>query len=75
MTDETDNPEVFIREGAVWIPEGAALARKIGAAYMYFADGELYAGIPGRGDYFVRDVLAEKQEAAKPALASVVTIK
>jgi hypothetical protein len=75
MTDEPDNPEVFIREGEAWIPDGAALARRVGAAYMYFSDGELYAGIPGRGDYLVRDVLAEKPESTKPALASVQSIK
>jgi hypothetical protein len=47
MTDEPENPEVFIREGGVWIPDGKALCDKIGASYLYFDEGELYAGVSG----------------------------
>lgn len=47
MTDEPDNPEVFIRNGEVWIPDGKALCDKIGASYLYFDEGELYAGVSG----------------------------
>ena len=75
MTDEPDNPEVFIRDGEVWIPDGKALCEKIGAAYLYFTDGDLWGCIPGRGDDLVRDLLDEKPAQSKPALASVSPIK
>ena len=74
MTDEPDNPEVFIRDGEVWIPDGKALCDKIGASYLYFDEGELYAGVSGSGDFLVRDLLAEKDAPVKP-LATVRTIK
>ena len=47
MTDEPENSEVLIREGEVWIPDRKALCDKIGASYLYFEDGELYAGVSG----------------------------
>lgn len=75
MTDETDSPETWIRDGEVWIPDGPALATKLGASYLYFSEGDLWAGIAGRGDYPVRDLLAEGAESARPKLASVKPIK
>lgn len=73
MADDPDNPEVFIREGEVWIPDGKALCEKIGAAYLYYTEGELWACVPGVGDDLVRDLLA--QSSSKPAIASVTPIK
>jgi len=75
MTDETENPEVFLRDGEAWIPDGNALCKKIGAVYLYYADGELWAGVPGIGDDLVRDLLARKPDHDRPVLASVQTIK
>ena len=59
MTDDADNPEVFIREDAAWIPDGKALCAQVGAVYIYFSEGDLYAGIPGRGDVALADLIAE----------------
>ena len=72
---DVDTPETFIADGEVWIPDGPALIRKLGAAYLYFVDGDLYAGIAGGGDYLVRDLLADGVESARPKLASVKSIK
>ena len=59
MTDDADNPEVFIREDEAWIPDGKALYEKVGALYIYFSEGDLYAVIPGRGDVALADLIAE----------------
>lgn len=75
MTDEPENPEVFIRDGESWIPDGLALRAKLGAAYLYFVEGDLWASIPGRGELLVRDLLGESEEPERPKLASVKTIK
>jgi len=75
MTYEPENPEVFIRDSEAWIPGGQALCERLGAAYMYFTDGDLWAGIPGRGELLVRDLLGESSEPDRPKLASVKTIK
>jgi hypothetical protein len=74
MTDNPDNPEVFIRDGEVWIPDGKALCDKIGALYLYFEEGELWAGVAG-GDDLVRDLLAASEPDDKPRLATVRPIK
>ena len=74
MIDEPENPEVFIRDGEVWIPDCAALCAKLGAAYLYYDEGELWAAIPGEGDDLVRDLLASKTDSA-PKLATVRPIK
>jgi len=59
MSDDPENPEVFIRENESWIRDGKALCEKVGALYIYFSEGDLYAGIPGRGDVALADLIAE----------------
>ena len=75
MTDEADNPEVFIRDDESWIPNGDALKTLLGALYITRSDGDLYAGIIGRGEVPVADLLKEMGAPSKPALASVKPIK
>ena len=75
MTEGLEKTEVFIRDSEAWIPEGRALCEKLGAAYMYFTDGDLWAGIPGRGELLVRDLLGESPGPDRPKLASVKPIK
>jgi hypothetical protein len=75
MPDNPDNPEVFIRDGEVWIPDGPALRARIGAVYLYVSEGDLWAGVPGVGDDLVRNLLAEPESDDKPRLASVKSIK
>ena len=75
MTDETDNPEVFIRDGEAWIPDGNALCARIGAAYLYFYEGDLWAGTPGSGDEMVRDLLTATDSPTPRKTATLTTIK
>lgn len=75
MTDEPESTEVFIRDGEAWIPDGPALRSKLGAVYVYFTEGDLWAGVPGRGELLVRDLLGESEEPERPKLASVKPIK
>ena len=75
MTDEPESTEVFIRDGEVWIPDGKALCEKIGAAYLYFEDGDLWAGVAGSGDGLVRDLLLAAEGAAPRKTATVTPIK
>ena len=74
MTDESAKMWI-IRDGEVRVPDGPALVAKTGASYLYFSEGDLWAGIAGRGDFTVRDLLAEGAESARPKLASVKPIK
>jgi len=75
MTDEADNPEVFIRDGEAWIPDGPALCTRIGATYLYFYDGDLWAGIPGSGDVMVRDLLTAADSPTPRKSATLTPIK
>jgi hypothetical protein len=72
MTDDPENPEVFIREDEAWIPDGKALCEKVGALYIYFSEGDLYAGIAGRGDVALADLIAE---IGKRGIVTAITPK
>lgn len=59
MTDETGTAETWIREDESWLIDAKALCGQIGALYITRSDGELYAGIPGRGEVPLADLVAE----------------
>ena len=59
MTDETDTTETWIRDDESWIRNADGLCEQIGALYITRTDGELYAGIPGRGEIPLADLIAD----------------
>lgn len=75
MTEGLENSEVFIHGGEAWIPNGEALVKAIGALYINRSEGDLYAGIIGRGEVPVADLLKEMGEPDRPKLTAVRAIK
>ncbi len=72
MTDETDKvAEVWIADGEAWFPDAPALCARLGADYLTHSDGELYAGLKGKGEVALADLLAA--EGAKSRASAVVT--
>ena len=59
MTEGLEKTEVFIRGDESWIADSKALLTQLGALYITRTDGELYAGIPGRGEVALADLVAE----------------
>ena len=59
MTDETGTTETWIREEESWILDAKELCRQTGALYITRCDGELYAGVAGRGEVALADLVAE----------------
>ena len=59
MTNEPRTAETWIREDESWIRDAGSLCEQIGALYITRSDGELYAGIPGRGEVPLADLVAE----------------
>jgi hypothetical protein len=59
MTDEPGTAETWIREDESWLLDAKALCAQIGAVYITRFDGDLYAGIPGRGEVPLADLMAE----------------
>lgn len=58
MTDETETTETWIRDDETWLPDANALCKQLGAVYISRSDGDLYAGIPGRGEVPLADLVA-----------------
>lgn len=75
MADESVSAGIAIQEGAVWILDARSLCAKIEADYLYITDGDLWAGIAGRGEFLVRDLLGIAEALERPKLASVKPIK
>jgi len=76
MTDhEDESPEVWIRSGETWFANAQALCKRIGADYLsQTEDGDLYAGISGKGEVPLATLLADEL-GDSPRLATVTRIK
>lgn len=71
MSDrDLESTEVYIREGELWLPDGAALCNRFGGLYLYrtLDEGALFMGIPGKGEIAVDELL---QNEGKPSLTIV----
>jgi hypothetical protein len=79
MTDDFDNDEVWIRDGETWFVDARALCKRLGGDYLTQTEGgDLFIGIPGKGELALATVLAEEKGANAPAAyrsGTVVPIK
>lgn len=70
MTDET--AEVRIRDGETWFVDARALCKRFGGEYISQVEGgDIYVGIPGRGEVPMTDLL----DGASRKPATVTSIK
>lgn len=75
MTDEPEYEEVWIRDGETWFADARALCRRIGAEYISQTEGgDIFVGIPGKGEVPLANLLAE-EGAATRKIATLTTIK
>ena len=65
--------EVFVREGEAWFPDAPSLCRRLKIEYIYISsnDGELWAGVQGKGEFHLASLLFEEKESN----LSIVPIK
>lgn len=56
----TDTADTWLAEGEVWMPDAHALCARHNIAYLNLYDGNLYAGIPGRGEVPLAELLAQE---------------
>ena len=56
MTAET---EAWVSDGELYLPDAEKLCRDIGAVYLTIIEGTPYAGIPGKGELPLADIVAE----------------
>lgn len=66
--EEYGETEVFVRDGGAWFPNAFALCKRLGLEYLSHYNGSIYAGLPGRGECKLSDVLAAE---GKPNLRPI----
>ena len=71
---EEDTRELWLSEGEAWFPDAAALCARLGADYIVNVEGELYAGIAGKGEVLLADVIKAPRDK-KSTESKVVQIK
>lgn len=76
MTDEPESKEVFLRYGESWFADASALCKRFGAEYMnQNADGDIYLGIPGKGEVWLAELMLDANSDTPRKTATLTTIK
>lgn len=66
MIEETDAEGTWIAEGETWFPDPMALCKRLKAEYISIHEGDVYVGIPGKGEVPLADMLKDEARI-KPA--------
>jgi hypothetical protein len=69
--------EAWVADGELYVPDAAKLCADVGAVYLTIIDGTPYAGIPGKGEQPLADLVAEmgKPKIEHESGGKVATIK
>ena len=68
--------EAWVADGELYLPNAPQLCADLGAVYLTIIDGSPYAGIPGKGELPLADLVAEMgKPTAEPAVGNVTTLK
>jgi len=55
--------EAWVADGELYVPDAAKLCADLGAVYLTIIDGTPYAGVPGKGELPLADLVAEMGRA------------
>jgi hypothetical protein len=72
MSAET---EAWVSDGELYLPDAPKLCADLGAVYLTIIDGTPYAGIPGKGELALADLVAEMGKPAAEKAGNVTTLK
>jgi len=76
MTDEPESTEVWLRYGEAWFVDARALCKRFNAEYMnQTEDGDIYLGIPGRGEVWLAELLLDESSSTPRKTATLTPIK
>lgn len=68
--------EAWVSDGELYLPDAAKLCVELGAVYLTILDGTPYAGIPGKGELPLADLVADMgKPAAQKAGDNITTLK
>lgn len=72
MTDEPESTEVWIRDGETWFADARALCKRFGGDYLSQTEGgDIYVGIPGKGEVPLTELL--NGDGATPRKTATLT--
>jgi hypothetical protein len=67
--------EAWVADGELYLPDAPKLCADLGAVYLTIIDGTPYAGIPGKGELPLADLIAAMGKPEAEKAGNVTTLK